>query len=102
MKLFRLRDVAGEAVQKPTVRAFGLEGFKNHRDGDGVRHKFAAIHVFLGLFAQFGAASHMFTEDGAGFDMREAESLFDERALRALAAAVGTEHKNIHGLLLWV
>ena len=66
-------------------------------DGDVVGHQVAAIDVFLGLLAQLGAAADVFTEDGAGFDVSKIVLSFDQVALGALAAAVGTKDEDIHG-----
>ena len=96
VQLFGLGDIAGETVKQPAVSPFGLQGFEDHGNGDGVRDEFSAIHIFLGLFAEFGSAAHMFAENGSGFDMGQTKRLLDESALRAFAAAVGTEHKDIH------
>ena len=38
----------------------------------------------------------MFAEDGAGFDVGKIVLLFDQIALGALAAAVGSENQDIH------
>ena len=77
------------------AESFKKEFLPYHR-GDGVRDEFSAIHIFLGLFAEFGSAAHMFAENGSGFDMGQAKRRLDKSALRAFDAAVGTEHKDIH------
>ena len=102
MQLFSLGHVAGKTIQQPAVRPSGGEGFENHGNGDGIRNEFPFIHVFLRLFTKLRAASHMLAENGAGFDVRNAEGLPDQGSLSALAAPIGAEHKNIHEMLLLV
>ena len=95
-ELLGLDHIAGEAVQQPAVLALGLQGFQHHGNGDVVGHQVAAVNIGLGFFAQFRAAADMFAEDGAGFDVGKIVFLFDQIALGALAAAVGSENQDIH------
>ena len=89
VQLFGLGDIAGETIKQPAVSPFGLQGFEDHGNGDGVRDEFSAIHIFLGLFAEFGSAAHVFAENGSGFDMGQTKRLLDESACVPLPLPLG-------------
>ncbi len=70
MKFYRLVLIPGKSVQEPAVFAvIFFQPVKNHRDGDIIGDQIPFVDVGLGLFAQFGAAFDIFSENGAGFNM---------------------------------
>ena len=96
-QLLGLHDGPGKTVQQPAIGTRVLEHIQHHGNGDVVRHKFAAIDIFLGFFSQFRAAADVLAKDRSGFDMIQVVFFLRQGALGALAAAVGSENENIQG-----
>ncbi|VTR70668.1 hypothetical protein DESC_820028 [Desulfosarcina cetonica] len=89
--------VSGETIQQPAVLAVVLfQAVENHGDGDFIGYQIALVDVGFGLGAQFGSLADVFTENGSGFDVGGVVFVFQNRALGAFAAAIGTKKQDVH------
>ena len=89
----------GKAVEDGAPGGIGLvEAVEEHPDGDVVGHELAAVHVATGVAADGGALSEGRSEEVAGGDVRDPETLAQDLGLGPLPRAWGTEEQRARWL----
>jgi hypothetical protein len=94
-----LREVARETVEDVPGGGIRLrEAFADHAEHDAVVDELAGLHRILRRDAQRRAAFHRGTQQIAGGDLRDAETLDETLGLSALPGTGGTKQNYTHGL----
>ncbi len=92
-----LRDVAREAVEDETVGGVGLaEPLADHAEHDAVVDQLAGLHGVLRRDAERRAARDRRTQQIAGRNLRDAETLHETLGLRAFAGARRAKQNDSH------